>query len=424
MEIAFCILSLIALALVAYVFSLQRRLSSASAEVNAANLKLNDAVERASKSETRAAVAEQANLQLRERLTESEHTALDRQREMIEQSETRFRLLAGELLSTQTREMNRNNDEKIGQLLRPLKDDIERFRHEVTDFYSKESAERFSLQERIKELIANNDTLGREARELSQALRGNTKVQGDWGEIVLERILENSGLRKGEEFIVQTQLNEKGEHLRDGSGRGLRPDVVVRYPGGKVMIIDSKVSLTAFVEYVNCEESDRREQLGKLHLASITKHVNELAEKNYQDYVGEDKLDFVMMFIPNEAAYNVAMTLNNSLWQKAYDKRVLIVSPTQLVASLKIVSQLWRHDRQTKNAIDIAEKSGAMYDKFVGFISDMERIEKSLNTARSAYSDAMNKLRDGRGSLITRAENLRELGIKTSKRLNVGSADD
>ena len=413
MEIAFCILSLIALALVAYVFSLQRRLSSASAEVNAANLKLNDAVERASKSETRAAVAEQANLQLRERLTESEHTALDRQREMIEQSETRFRLLAGELLSTQTREMNRNNDEKI-----------ERFRHEVTDFYSKESAERFSLQERIKELIANNDTLGREARELSQALRGNTKVQGDWGEIVLERILENSGLRKGEEFIVQTQLNEKGEHLRDGSGRGLRPDVVVRYPGGKVMIIDSKVSLTAFVEYVNCEESDRREQLGKLHLASITKHVNELAEKNYQDYVGEDKLDFVMMFIPNEAAYNVAMTLNNSLWQKAYDKRVLIVSPTQLVASLKIVSQLWRHDRQTKNAIDIAEKSGAMYDKFVGFVSDMERIEKSLNTARSAYSDAMNKLRDGRGSLITRAENLRELGIKTSKRLNVGPADD
>ena len=131
-----------------------------------------------------------------------------------------------------------------------------------------------------------------------------------------------------------------------------------------------------------------------------------------------------MMFIPNEAAYNVAMTLNNSLWQKAYDKRVLIVSPTQLVASLKIVSQLWRHDRQTKNAIDIAEKSGAMYDKFVGFVSDMERIEKSLNTARSAYSDAMNKLRDGRGSLITRAENLRELGIKTSKRLNVGSADD
>lgn len=424
METAFIILSLITLALIVFVFSLQRRLTAATAENAAVNLKLSEATERASQNETRAAVAEQANIQLRERLAESEHTALERQREMIEQSETRFRLLAGELLSVQTREMNRTNDEKIGQLLRPLKDDIERFRHEVTDFYSKESAERFSLQERIKELIANNDTLGREARELSQALRGNTKVQGDWGEIVLERILESSGLRKGEEFIVQSQLNDKGEHLRDNLGRGLRPDVIVRYPGGKVMVIDSKVSLTSFVDYVNCEDPEKREQFGKLHLASVIKHVNELADKNYQDFVGDEKLDFVMMFIPNEAAYNVAMTLNNSLWQKAYDKRVLIVSPTQLVASLKIVSQLWRHDRQTKNAIDIAEKSGAMYDKFVGFISDMERIEKSLNTARGAYSDAMNKLRDGRGSLITRAENLRELGIKTSKRLNISSAED
>ena len=288
---------------------------------------------------------------------------------------------------------------------------------DVTDFYSKEAAERFSLSERIKELIEANNNIGKEARELSTALRGNSKTQGDWGEMVLETILENSGLRKGEEFLVQEQSDEFGKAMRNESGQGLRPDVIVRYPGGKVMIIDSKVSLTAFVEYVNSESPEDQQRLAKAHLTSMIKHVNELSLKSYQDYVGKDRLDFVMMFVPNESAYSTAMRLDSSLWQKAYDKRVLIVSPTQLVASLKIVMQLWRHDRQTRNAIDIAERSGAMYDKFVGFISDMERIDKAIGSTRSAYDSAMRKLRDGTGSLISRAEKLRELGIKTAKRL-------
>ena len=248
-------------------------------------------------------------------------------------------------------------------------------------------------------------------------MRGNSKVQGDWGEIVLETILENSGLRKGEEFEVQLTRGEDGSLMKNEDGQALRPDVVVRYPGGKMMVIDSKVSLTAFVEYVNSNSDEERERYGRLHLTSITKHVAELGRKNYQDYLGGETLDFVMMFVPNESAYSAAMTMDPSLWQKAYDKRVLIVSPTQLVASLKIVSQLWLHDRQTRNAIDIAERAGAMYDKFVGFLADMEKIERSINTTRTAFDAAMNKLRDGTGSLVVRAEKLRELGAKAAKRI-------
>ena len=189
------------------------------------------------------------------------------------------------------------------------------------------------------------------------------------------------------------------------------------------MIIDSKVSLTAFVDYVNSDDPAQQEQYGKLHLASVTKHINELSDKNYQDYFGKEKLDFVMMFIPNEGAYSAAMTLDPSLWQKAYDKRVLIVSPTQLVGSLRLISQLWSHDRQTRNAIEIAEKSGQMYDKFVGFIDDMERIDKNLAATRVAYDNAFKKLKEGKGNLINRAQTLRELGVKASKKLREGLTD-
>lgn len=352
------------------------------------------------------------------RLNDESMASLQRQQQiLLQQSEARFRLMANEIVTAHTAQMNSNNEKNLGQLLNPLKDDIERFRREVTDFYGKEAAERFSLQERIKELIDANNSIGREARQLSSALRGNSKVQGDWGEMVLETILENSGLRKGEEFEVQQSRDDQGRVIRDENGRGLRPDVVVHYPGGRSMVIDSKVSLTSFIDYVNSETEADRERFGRQHLASIMKHVNELSGKSYQDYVGTKRLDFVMMFIPNEGAYAAALTIDPSLWQKAYDKRVLIVSPTQLVASLRIVSQLWSQDRQSRNAIDIAEKSGAMYDKFVGFVDDMEKIDRSLTSSRAAYDSAMKKLRDGTGSLISRAQKLRDLGIKASKRL-------
>lgn len=355
---------------------------------------------------------------------EARKTAEQQQKEMLRQNEDSFKVLANDIMRQHSTALREQNEQRMGEILKPLKDDIDRFREDVTKCYNTEARERFSLQEKIKDLIEANNSIGREARELATALRGNSKKQGDWGEFVLESILERSGLRKGEEFTVQETTAPDGSVLRDEAGRMLRPDVVVHYPDGRAMVIDSKVSLTAFTDYVNAEDPEQQEAQGKLHLASVVKHINELSDKSYQDYVGRERLDFVMMFIPNEGAYSAAMTLDPTLWQKAYDKRVLIVSPTQLVGSLRLISQLWSHDRQTRNAIDIAEKSGQMYDKFVGFVTDMERIEKGLTAARTAYDGAMNKLRDGRGNLITRAENLRKLGVKASKRLREASSTD
>lgn len=363
---------------------------------------------------------EEAKAQTEEALKAAEQ----QQREMLKQNEANFKVLANDIMERHSTTLREQNEQRIGEILKPLKDNIDRFRDEVNKCYNSEARERFSLQEKIKDLIEANNNIGREARELATALRGNSKKQGDWGEFVLESILERSGLRKGEEFTVQETTGADGATLRDDEGHLLRPDVVVHYPDGRAMVIDSKVSLTAFTDYVNAEDPEQQDAYGKLHLASVVKHINELSDKKYQDYVGRERLDFVMMFIPNEGAYSAAMTLDPTLWQKAYDKRVLIVSPTQLIGSLRLISQLWSHDRQTRNAIDIAEKSGQMYDKFVGFVTDMERIEKGLTAARTAYDGAMNKLRDGRGNLITRAENLRKLGVKASKRLRDTSAGD
>lgn len=420
MEIALIILSIACVMLALFAYGREKKITilqekSANDEKEFIRLR-----EEAASMRAKIEYSERLNIQTQRLHDENVKQNLSTQEAILKQTENRFRVLANEILKNQATEMQTRNAADIGHLLNPLKDDIERFRRDVTNFYSKESAERFSLQEKIKDLIEANQTIGKEARELSTALRGNSKIQGDWGELILEQILENSGLRKGEEFEVQMQRDEEGNVLQDESGHGLRPDVVVRYPGDKVMVIDSKVSLTAFVDYVNADTQEDRERYGKLHLASVMKHISELSEKKYQDYVGKEKLDFVMMFVPNEGAYSAALTLDPGLWQKAYDKRVLIVSPTQLVASLKIVAQLWRHDRQTRNAIDIAERSGAMYDKFVGFVQDMEKIEKSINATQTAYTSAMKKLRDGTGSLITRAEKLRELGVKASKRLPKG----
>lgn len=339
------------------------------------------------------------------------------QEKLLEQSQASFKVMANDIMTQQTDTLKRQNEERLGEILNPIKENIESFRKKVDECYNTEARERFSLQERIKELIDANNTVGREARELANVLKGSSKKQGDWGEMVLENILENSGLRRGEEYEVQKQRDADGNALRDESGRMLRPDVVVYYPGQRVVIIDSKVSLTAFMDYTNAESQADADRFGKMHLTSVIKHINELANKNYQDYLGKNRLDFVMMFIPNEAAYNAAMTLDPGLWVKAYEKGVLMVSPTQLISSLRIIKQVWNTENQARNAIEIAEKSGNMYDKFVGFVKDMEKIDSSLNQLRSTFGDAMNKLSTGRGNLVRQAEGLRKLGIKAKKRL-------
>lgn len=329
---------------------------------------------------------------------------------LTQESELRFKNLANEILKNNSIIFKEQNEIRLGEILSPLKENIEQFKKSITECYSTEARERFSLQERIKELIELNQSIGKEAKDLTIALKGNSKIQGNWGEMILENILEKSGLEKGREFTIQeASVNENGKRLI--------ADVVIHYPDGRKIVIDSKVSLNAYTDLINCENNEEQEIFKKRHLTSIRNHINELKTKKYQDYLGTDKAEFVMMFIPNEAAYICAMQLDHNLWQDAYDCRVLIISPTHLISVLKLIGQLWQHDRQTRNAIEIATESGRMYDKFVGFIDDMKKIEKNIQLSHDAYNNAMNKLTNGSGNLVTKAQKLKAMGAKASKSL-------
>ena len=363
--------------------------------------------------------AKEENAKLSERLR---YIAEEKER-LSRESEERFKNLANEILIDNSRRFKEANETRLAEILMPLRENIEQFKRSITDAYSAEARERFSLQRSIKELVELNRSIGKEAQDLTSALRGNSKVQGDWGEMILENILEKSGLRKGHEFVVQQTTDGNGKTLRDELGNGLRPDVVVYYPDQRCIVIDSKVSLTAYTNYINAENETERTDAGKRHLQSVRAHIAELSAKKYQDYIGGGKTDFVMMFIPNEGAYIAAMQLDSTLWQEAYDRRVLLVSPTHLFSALRLIAQLWSHDKQTRNAIEIAKAAGAMVDKFVNFTKDMGNIEKSLNKTREAYDEAMKKLCTGQGNLVSRAEKLRELGAKAEKQLPTELSD-
>ena len=336
-----------------------------------------------------------------------------------------FKVLANEILQEKSKSFSELNRERLAEVLNPLNERLEGFKKTVEETYSSEARERFSLKEQIKELVQRSETIGVEAKQLTQALRGDSKIQGDWGEMILESILEKSGLEKDREYFIQETLrDDEGHTIQSAEGRKMRPDVIIRYPGGdnRQMVIDSKVSLTAYVNYVNAETPEEAAAALKQHLASVKKHIDELSNKSYQDYVG--KGDHVMMFVPNEAAYLAAMQADHSLWQYAYDRRVLLLSPTNLIAALKLVADLWQRDKQTRHAIDIAEEAGKLYDKFVGFIDDMEKIGKALGTANTTYGEAMKKLKNGTGNLIGRVEKLKGMGVKAKKNLPATTGDD
>lgn len=359
------------------------------------------------------------NARLTERLMHYESELPKRQAD----DEMRFKLLASEILDANADRQRKSHEAQLTAIIAPLKADIEEFSRNVTKCYDTEARERFSLKDRIRELIELNNTIGREAKELTVALKGNNKVQGAWGEMVLETILRKSGLRRGEEYVVQETTASDGSTLRDDSGTPLRPDVVVYYPDGRCIVIDSKVSLTGYLNYVKATTPEEERSAARQHLTSVRNHINELRNKRYQDFTGTDKTDFVIMFIPNEPAYLSAMQLDSNLWQEAYDSRVLLVSPTHLISVLRLIDQLWRQDRQTRNAIEIATAAGRMYDKFVGFIDDIAKVDKAIAAAREACSQAASKLSEGKGNLISRAQKLRELGAKTSKSLPENSSD-
>lgn len=343
---------------------------------------------------------------------------------MLSDSEKHFKLIANEVLANSTDRLRQQSETQIKDILTPLKENIESFRKKVEDTYNSEARERFSLQQSLREMMELNRSIGKEAKELADALRGNSKVQGDWGEMILETILEKSGLKRDVHFHVQLTTDENGTVLRDAAGHSLRPDVVVDFPDGRCIVIDSKVSLTAYINMVNAGAASESEQYAQQHLNSVKAHIKELACKNYQDYIGNKSTDFVMMFIPNEGAYLAAMNLDPMLWQEAYDRRVIIISPTHLISAVRLIEQLWRQDDMKRNVIEIATESGKMYDKFVGFVDDMSKIGRGLESTQNAYEGAIKKLRSGTGNLITRAENLRKLGAKATKRLSLTSIDD
>jgi len=327
-----------------------------------------------------------------------------------EQIKTEIQNLSNSILEEKSKKFTEQNSIQLKQILEPLGLRIDEFKKKVEDTYSEENKDRATLKEQIRQMAELNQKMSVEAQNLTKALKGDSKAQGNWGEVILERVLEKSGLRKGYEYEVQvTERNEENKMIR--------PDVIVKLPDEKYMIVDSKVSLTAYEQFVNAETDEERVAQIKLHLVSLKSHIKGLAEKKYQQMYGNQSPDFVLLFIPIQPAFDVAMMHEPDLYNFAFDKNIILVSPTTLLATLSTVNSVWKQEYQTKHALEIAEKSGAMYDKFVGFVDDLEKVGKAIDSTNKAYGDAMNKLSLGKGNLINRAESLKKLGIKASKKI-------
>lgn len=346
---------------------------------------------------------------------------LERQKQEIEELgkkfNTEFENIANKILDTKTEKFTELNRANLKAILDPLGENISAFKKTVNDTYVKEAKERFSLGERVKELAQLNQVISEEARNLTKALKGEVKTQGRWGEMILENILEKSGLRKDEEYFLEYQLeDEQGKALRSGlENKKMRPDAVIKYPDNRTVIIDSKVSLNAYTRFI--EATDVKEQKAHLedHVTAIKNHILTLSAKGYDDY--DKSLDFVMMFIPSEPAYTAALQGDSNLWNFAYDKRILLINPTNLIISLKLIVDLWKREYQNQNAQAIAERGARLYEKFVGFVSNLEEVGKHIDKAKEAYSDSYKQLSTGHGNLVTQATQLKNLGLVTKKEL-------
>lgn len=320
-----------------------------------------------------------------------------------------FRAMAADVFALNTRQMRDENERRLGEILTPLKENFDEFKRAFRESYDREARERFSLQSRIGELIQQSDAIGRQARDLTNALKGNNRVQGQWGEMILKSILQRSGLRENVEYHLQfVSENDNGDRLR--------PDAVISFPDDRKIIIDSKASLKSYLEMAETDDPARLRVLAKLHVSSMRNHINELSKKNYQDYIGTARAEFMLMFIPNEGAYLAAMQADDSIWQYAYDNRVIIVSPTHLMSVIKLVEQAWRRDKQDKNALEIAIEGGRLIDKLCTFIAEMDKLSSAIGNVHKIFDSAMTKL-NGRGGIVSRAEKLRDLGARSSRAL-------
>ncbi len=329
---------------------------------------------------------------------------------------SQFKNLANEILEDKSKRFTEQNAASLDALLKPLQTKLTEFKEQVSNSYGNEARERFALKSEIERLANLNLRMSDETRSLTQALKGDSKVQGNWGELVLESILESSGLRKGEEYLVQDSHTQT-----DGSR--LQPDVVVKLPEGRSLVVDSKVSITAYARHAETTDPIVAEQELAAHIQSLRQHIQGLSGKNYSSLYGIGSVDFVLMFVPIEPAFLLALKTAPNLYQEALAKNIVLVCPSTLMATLRTVAHLWRQDHQNRNALEIAKQCGTLYDKFVGFVEDLEKLGQRLDQAQTSYHDAFNKLKSGKGNLIRTAEKVRELGVKPSKNISTPLLD-
>ena len=339
---------------------------------------------------------------------------LDSQKEEItkmqEVAKTEFQNLANKILEEKTLKFTEQNQQNLKNILNPLQEKITDFEKKVENTHKESIDYHAALRQQIIGLKDLNVQMSKETVNLTKALKGDSKIQGNWGELVLERVLEKSGLEKGREYEIQKSfVTEEGNRVQ--------PDVVINLPDGKKMIVDSKVSLTAYEKYINEDEEEQKSAFLKEHVYSLKRHVEQLGNKNYQHLYEMESPDFVLLFIPIEPAFAIALNEDTQLYNKAFEKNIVIVTPSTLLATLRTIDSMWTNQKQQDNAIEIARQAGALYDKFEGFVTDLVKIGKKMDEAKSEYEGAMNKLVDGKGNLITSVQKLKIMGAKAKKSL-------
>ncbi|MVO07570.1 DNA recombination protein RmuC [Flavobacterium sp. TP390] len=330
--------------------------------------------------------------------------------ELQEKFTKEFENLANKILEEKTTKFTEQNKENLKIILNPLQEKIQLFEKKVEDTHKESIDYHAALRQQILGLREMNDKMSKETVNLTKALKGDSKMQGNWGELVLERVLEKSGLEKGREYEVQQSFTSQ-------EGGRIMPDVIINLPDGKKMVIDSKVSLTAYERYVNEEDETAKSIILKEHVTSVKRHVDQLSDKNYQDIYHMESPDFVLLFIPIEPAFALALNEDSTLYNKAFEKNIVIVTPATLLATLRTIDSMWTNQKQQENAIEIARQAGALYDKFEGFVSDLIKIGKKMDEAKSEYGNAMNKLVEGKGNLVVSVEKLKKMGAKAKKAL-------
>lgn len=415
MDISILLLALLCLAAgfaIGYFISKSNvtRLEERSNNLEKINQELHDKTqketERASQAENELATLLANHKNLKERLSEQQ----TEMKEMQDHFRAEFKNLANDILEEKSKKFTEQNREKLDQLLKPLGEKISDFQKRVEETHKEDLKGRSSLDQHLKTLQELNQKMSEEAKNLTKALKGDSKQQGNWGEVILQRILEKSGLVKGREYFTQ-------ESTTTEDGRRLQPDVIVKLPDEKILIIDSKVSLKAYETYTSSDDQAEQEKSLKQHINSIRAHVKGLQSKNYEKIHGKKSPDFVLLFIPIESAFGLAMQNQPDLYNDAFDRNIIIVSPTTLLATLATIDNVWKQEYQNENAMEIAERGGALYDKFVLFVESMEDIGYRISQTQKSYDTAMGRLSEGAGNLVRQSEMLRELGANSSKKL-------